>query len=219
MRLVIRGVLALALGLGSAPALAAPCAGFNDVQDTDNFCSAVEWLKNRAITTGCGGNLYCPNDTVIRAHMALFLNRLGTALSPQLTFVENSYVGVDPDGSPQLCGTGDIAAAAHPRQALVSIAFGGLSVGDLGYSARPLVSTNGGGSWTSLNTVAIRESVTGSAWTNTAATGIYAIPASQSVRFAVGIARESGSASADFSQARCHLTASVLNANGSASPF
>ncbi len=71
--------------------------------------------------------------------------------------------------------------------------------------------------WNPLTTNDIRESVLGAAWTNSATSGIYAIPATQSARFAVGIARHSGTA--DFTQARCQVTANVMNANGLSSPF
>jgi len=214
----IRAVLAAAVASAFAlPVLAAPCAGFTDVEDTASFCPAVEWLKNRNITQGCTASQYCPASGVTRASMALFLNRLGTALSPRLSFVEASLGSVDPDQQPTVCASSDVAAVGYPRQALVSVSFGGQSAGDLGYAARPMVSTNSGASWTSLNAVTIRESVTGAAWTNAGATGIYAIPANQVVRFGLGVTRESGGS--DFAQARCQVTASVVNANGTSSPF
>lgn len=85
-------VLAVAAVLGtvSTGAAAAPCGGgsagtgFDDVQDTDSFCNSAQWLKNRAISLGCGsGANYCPVDNVTRAAMALFLNRLGNAITPK----------------------------------------------------------------------------------------------------------------------------------------
>ena len=214
-----RTALAGCLALASASAVGAPCAGFSDVQDTDSFCTAVEWLKNRSITLGCTASTYCPANAVTRASMALFLNRLGTALTPRLEFMEAALAAVDPDASPSLCPTAQIASAPYPRQALVSVAFGGQSAGDLGYAARPLVSVNNGASWIDITNPAndIRESVVGAAWTNAATSGVYPIPATQSVRFAVGVIRYSGAA--DFTQARCHVTANVLNANGISSPF
>ena len=214
-RTAVAGMLAFC----PASALGAPCAGFSDVQDTDSFCTAVEWLKNRSITLGCASGAYCPGDAVFRASMALFLNRLGTALTPRLESVEATLGVVDPDALPTLCPTVQIASTPYPRQALVSVAFAGQSAGDLGYAARAMVSTDNGASWSSLTNPAndIRESIVGAAWTNTATSGIYAIPASQSVRFAVGVARYSGAS--DFTQARCQVTANVLNANGTSTPF
>ena len=217
-RVICRTLLAIACA-GAPPAFSAPCAGFTDVQDTDSYCTAVEWLKNRSITLGCTSSLYCPGSVVTRASMALFLNRLGSALTPDLRHVEAVLPAVDPDAPTTLCATNAIASTPYPRQALLSVAFAGQSGGDLGYAARPLVSTDGGTTWNPVTDPAsdLRESVTGAAWTNSATSGVYAIPATQSVRFAIGVARHSGTA--DFTQARCQLTANVVNANGTSSPF
>ena len=141
------------LGLAATPVLAAPCAGFADVADTDPACASVEWLRNRGITTGCSATQYCPASPVTRAAMALFMNRLGAALTPQLGFVELSLAAVDPDASPVLCPTAVTAATAYPRQALVSAAFAGVSGGDLGFAIRPVVSSDGGTTWQPLGTV------------------------------------------------------------------
>lgn len=66
----------------ASSALAAPCAGFDDVEDTNDFCSNVTWIKNRGITLGCSPGLYCPDALVTRLSMAAFLNRLGEVLVP-----------------------------------------------------------------------------------------------------------------------------------------
>lgn len=203
--------VALAIPLATRPASAAPCAGFPDVQDTDVTCASVEWIRNRSITLGCGGGMYCPSQVVSRASMALFLNRFGTALTPQLAFVENSLGSIDPDDPAVLCATAPVAAAGYTRQALVSASFGGLAAGEVGYAARPMVSTDGGNSWSPLGTIAIRESVAGVAWTQSGSAGVHAIPAGSSVRFALDVSRESGTAG--FTQGRCQLVASVTNAN------
>lgn len=78
-------VLAIAIGLNvvAMPALAAPCAGFTDVEDTSPFCANVAWIKNRNITLGCSSaTLYCPDNAVSRLALAAFLNRLGDVLLP-----------------------------------------------------------------------------------------------------------------------------------------
>jgi len=211
--LVARGALAGFLAFGSASAVSAPCAGFTDVQDTDSFCTEVNWLKNRSITFGCTASTYCPTTPVTRDSMALFLNRVGTVLTPRLEFVEATLGPVDPDASPSLCPTAQIPSTSYPRQALVSVAFGGQAAGDLGYAARPMVSIDNGVTWSPVTNPAndIRESIVGAAWTNAATSGVYPIAAMQSVRFAVGVIRHSGAA--DFTQGRCQITANVVNAN------
>ena len=64
--------------LSFAPAAqAAPCAGFDDVDDASAFCGNVAWLKNRAITLGCTpATNYCPGAPVSRLAMAAFLKEL-----------------------------------------------------------------------------------------------------------------------------------------------
>ena len=52
--------------------------GFNGTfSDDDNstFEEDIEKIAEEGITSGCGGDLYCPNDPVSRAQMAAFLNR------------------------------------------------------------------------------------------------------------------------------------------------
>lgn len=63
----------------SAVAVAAPCAGFVDVDDSNaTYCSAVAYVKNKGISLGCtDASHYCPGDYVNRLQMALFLQRAG----------------------------------------------------------------------------------------------------------------------------------------------
>ena len=82
-------VAAIAIA-GTTAAIAAPCAGFTDVNDASPFCSNVAWINNRGVTLGCDTNLYCPHVAVSRLAMAAFLNRLGDAvLPPRVLWVAN----------------------------------------------------------------------------------------------------------------------------------
>jgi hypothetical protein len=57
--------------LGGVPV---QCVGtFADVPATDPFCGFIELLANDGITGGCGGNNFCPNATVTRGQMAVFI--------------------------------------------------------------------------------------------------------------------------------------------------
>jgi len=49
--------------------------GFNDVQATHWAAAWIKQLAAESITTGCGGGNYCPEDSVTRAQMAVFLVR------------------------------------------------------------------------------------------------------------------------------------------------
>jgi hypothetical protein len=73
---IIIGLFAISV---SAGALAAPCAGFVDVDDSNaTYCAAVTYVKNKGITVGCtDATHYCPNDTVSRLQLALFFERAG----------------------------------------------------------------------------------------------------------------------------------------------
>ena len=53
------------------------CTGtvFFDVKCTGLFDAWIEDLEDRNITGGCGGGMYCPNNFVTRAQMAVFLVR------------------------------------------------------------------------------------------------------------------------------------------------
>jgi hypothetical protein len=76
MRLA-RAALAAVVLTVSTPLLAAPCAGFTDVDDSSPFCVNVEWMKNRGITLGFTPTLYGPNSPVTRLQMAAFMYWLG----------------------------------------------------------------------------------------------------------------------------------------------
>jgi hypothetical protein len=83
----------LFVAAGLLEAVAAPCAGFNDVDTSSPFCANVEWLKNRGITLGCSANLYCPNDPVTRLQMAAFISRLEMSLQPTVHDSQGRLVG------------------------------------------------------------------------------------------------------------------------------
>ena len=63
---------------------AATGAVFDDVAANDFAASFIEQLSADGITGGCGGGDYCPNDSVTRAQMAVFLLRakFGSGFSP-----------------------------------------------------------------------------------------------------------------------------------------
>jgi hypothetical protein len=74
---VTRGTMAvwLILARHDGHFVPAPCttAPFSDVPTSSPLCPWIQELKNRGITTGCGGGAYCPNAVVTRAAMAAFL--------------------------------------------------------------------------------------------------------------------------------------------------
>ena len=57
---------------------------FDDVPKTALFADWMEEFATEGITTGCGGKHYCPNNSVTRGEMAVFLlrARLGSSHNP-----------------------------------------------------------------------------------------------------------------------------------------
>ncbi len=48
---------------------------FTDVAPTDVGCPGIHYIYSQAVTTGCGGGNFCPNDLTPRWQMAIFLVR------------------------------------------------------------------------------------------------------------------------------------------------
>ena len=87
--LMLRGtafLVTLYVALVAGSVHAAPCAGFDDVDDatgpTADFCEDVTWIRNRGVTLGCTATQYCPFQFVSRLQMAAFMHRLGESLFP-----------------------------------------------------------------------------------------------------------------------------------------
>ncbi len=121
---------------------------FSDVPASAIYHDAAEWLFNRAITLGCATGLYCPNDFVTRAQMALFMNRLGTALTP--IFIRFATVGstiLNLDASPFACLTTTDYIPAYPQIAIVHARVSIQPTAALAYQALLIYSTNSGSSW------------------------------------------------------------------------
>ena len=81
----------------STNASAAACnpgqSPFGDVPQSAIFCKEALWLRNALVTLGCGdGSNYCPGESVSRAQMALFMNRLAVAMTVD-TLVAHDQTG------------------------------------------------------------------------------------------------------------------------------
>jgi hypothetical protein len=203
---------ALVAACCSSPcALAAPCAGFTDVDDPSDFCQNVDWLKNRAITLGChvpsAPPIYCPKDNVSRLQMAAFLNRLGTALTPTQLPIEVAPGAIDLDPGVVVCQTPDFAVTDFPRRAYVDLA------------ADLAMSTNAGASWTNLNAFVNRGFVTANQWGSFSDIGFSDVAVGQTVRWGVRMTRGGIAGATDLADSRCQLRVLVYSRDGAASPF
>lgn len=71
---------------------------FSDVPNSNPFHADVDALVDSGVTAGCGGGKYCPNNSVTRGQMAVFLNKLGALGAGTLTNVDALSVnGIVPE--------------------------------------------------------------------------------------------------------------------------
>jgi len=211
-------------------ARAQSCVGFTDVPAASPFCPNVEWLKNRAVTFGCTSTtLYCPGDVVSRLAMAAFMNRLGKALSPEVLFRETG-IGVIaiPSAEPYAvrCDTADSSIAAYPRTAIVTGALSGLAdANPVAWRGVVVFSTDAGATWqapgASASSLALRASSVANQWSGTDPNAAIDLQPGLAYRFGIGMLRDDliAGTTGNFADYRCLLTASVVNRNGTSSPF
>jgi hypothetical protein len=203
--------------------MAAPCAGFTDVDSTHAGCPSVEWLKNRSVTLGCATpGAYCPSDSVIRLSMAAFMNRLGVSLSPAILYHEANGPSLDLGSPPAtVCITPPAILASYPRQASASVAFTALTgVTEAIVDLRLVQSTDGGATWTPVTTHPATFS--GAArWVN-AGTWKVGIPlvVGTPYRFGVAVVRSTEAASTGNLQAwNCQIKVVLDNRIATGSPW
>lgn len=75
------------LALSSHVALAQPVPTFNDVPEDYWAFSYIEQFAALGITSGCGNGKFCPEDTVTRAQMSVFVIRAIDAVLEHHAFV------------------------------------------------------------------------------------------------------------------------------------
>jgi hypothetical protein len=52
-----------------------PASQFSDAPPGSTFCRHTNYLKDASVAVGCGGGLFCVNDTTLRGEMAIFIAR------------------------------------------------------------------------------------------------------------------------------------------------
>ena len=239
-KLLLAGLVAAGLQLGSSDAEAFPCGGFVDSDSTrpdfvgTDFCLSIDWIKNRGVTTGCGPNLYCPDANVTRAQMAAFLQRIGTVLSPKLTSLESDSgaINLDAGPTPRVCITDNIDPAPvppatlpgkpYPRRAIIHSTFSGQAAGALDYRTDLQFSTDNGVSWDFVWTNFVnRDGSSGAHWVSSSQTGALDLDPNLDYKFAFLVQRQTSVpvSTADFSASRCFITVEVFSRTGSSSPF
>ncbi len=222
--LILAGIAAL--GFRAEPVAAAPCAGFADVDDTAIYCSAVEWLKNRSVTLGCSTGLYCPGDYVNRASMALFMKRLGDALTPVVLHKE--YVVTTsttvPAAGQIYCSTGDYTPLEFPRTArFIATAWGVPNGGPSWLQGWWKYSTDGGTTWNLVGNWLVDQSL-GRAWadygqvaTFTALAPPLELVPGTTYRF--GLFMNGMGAAYSYGSLSCQADVTITGHTGATSPF
>jgi len=224
-RLLATGAFALA-ALATVPASAqTPCVGFTDVLTTDQICPNVEWLKNRAITLGCTTTTYCPTDPVTRGAMALFMNRLGTALTPEFKRTRDNTLGaLNFTGQQNICPTDAVTISNYPRTAIVR-GLVNLFTPDGGMNIKAWVvySTDGGTTWITPATndgLAYAALYTGQTPPNDVSLNpmnVIDLNVGSSYRFALAATRAAGTGA--LANAYCENLVQLVNRNGATPPF
>lgn len=192
------------------------CGGFTDVAATDGHCNAVEWMRNRGVTTGCTASLYCPTQEVSRAAMALFMNRLGLTLSPALGYTEASG-GALPLATQEIaCGSQDLSASTYPRQVELHYALALQATGALAVGITPMMSRNAGATWEPVTQTRMRAQTLAAGWRSASGVALVNVAAGDTVRFALALDRESGAAT--IAATRCRMSTMAQSRDGTSSP-
>ena len=220
--LTFRPLAAAVLIACAAPfmqAHAAPCAGFTDVDSTSPYCPNVEWIKNRTVTLGCSANLYCPDAMVTRLSMAVFMNRLGTALTPVPLDAEGAPGSLDLDLAPVVCQTADYAVSNFPRRAEVDVSLSGTAAIPVNVSAKLVKSLDAGASWTPVAAADSRALMGGAGgWGNVTQLGSTDLDVGQTVRLGLRLDRV-GTGTTDLTDSRCQIKTMISSRDGVSSPF
>ncbi|MCL4762164.1 MAG: hypothetical protein KJ018_10400, partial [Burkholderiales bacterium] len=208
-------VVGAAADMGSAEyVFAAQCDGFGDVTGDSPFCPSVSWMKNRSVTTGCGGGNYCPSPDVSRLAMAAFMQRLGTSISGGLVMTVDAPGLLDFATAPVVCQTSPIAASAAPRRAVLDMAFSGVAGAASFARARVVVSADNGATWSDLQTYWTRATFLPNAWRSVHGTSQHDVEAGAALRYGIRIDSGAPPTVSGVLDSTCRLRVRLENSTG-----
>ncbi|MDH4182313.1 MAG: hypothetical protein OEV46_09895 [Betaproteobacteria bacterium] len=219
----------VALSVFAPASRAQPCVGFTDVTVADSFCGSVEWIRNRGVTQGCTAVPleYCPFGNVTRAQMALFMHRLGKALTPVVLHKQASVANLTVPGplpGVLMCATDDYAVTDFPRIARFNATFLGTpSSGPSWLQGFWRYSTDAGVTWNYVGNFPV-DTFPGRDWADygqVAGATVLAPPMALSpgstYRFGLFVNGMGGSYA--FHAMICQLEVTIQNANPASSPL
>jgi hypothetical protein len=190
---------------------------FSDVPTSASYHGAVEWMVNRGISLGCATGLYCPNDSVTRAQMALFMQRLGIALTP--TFLgpvaASGTADLSFDTNRVLCASGT-HTPPHPQTAIVYSHAAITTSSGVDWLLAGAVSVDGGTVWSA--SLASASASEGFSYARTVAhTARVTLSPGVAYRFGALLIRTAGTGNITWH--RCMLLVQIENRNAAASPL
>ena len=224
-------LLAAGVALPSAT-IAAPCAGFADVDDSSAFCPNVEWVRNRSVTLGCTStSAYCPNDAVTRLSMAAFLHRFANAMTPDRLGEQGgggTTAILDLDAASLHCRTAPNTAYYVVQQPRFAHGVGHFLAGNGPQTSFPygpadvavqiVESTDRGVSWQPASPIHV-----GSRDGDSASVSVILTPRDLAVGaellYALRVSRAPGSSTGDLPGSQCQLHILLENRNPTSSPF
>jgi hypothetical protein len=144
--------------------------------------------------------------------MALFMNRLGKAVTPVPTLTQQTTSALAAAPYWIVCGSGDVATAEHARTSINQWTFNG-SVSALS-TVYPVLSRDGGTTWFVYGP---GRGIDGGALRAVSGTANADIGAGETVRFALGVI--GGTTGVTVAGSQCVHNAVMVNRNPSDSPL
>jgi hypothetical protein len=212
--------------IASSSAFAGACSGASpfpgDVATGFVFCSQIEFMKNRAITSGCGPGLYCPNDFLTRAQMAAFMNTLADTLveQPVVTNVLPGALALTSLAADNpICSTSVIAATAFPRTYFVTTSATFKMASAIGAIGIHIMYTLDGNTtnWNFATANSQRTSPDATYYAAATQVASISVPAGAAVKVAIGTFSVSGSTA--VAESRCVTGVQRFSRTGAASPY
>lgn len=203
-------------------ARAFPCASgaspFQDVPDNIFYCTNTLWLRNANVTLGCNaGFTFCPDEFVPRSQMALFMNRLARALTPEVVLDSGGPPSGDLDTDAYTCRSPNVLTIPPGNLRLFTTIVAQLSIlttgdADIGLGIQRSVD---GGAFSPISSTTMAVHVPGNKWTMasidatpnlTLGIGGLPLPPGSTYEFRVSMRRLPGSTTTgEVSGTRCQL--------------
>jgi hypothetical protein len=151
--------------------------------------------------------------------MALFLDRLGTKLTPANAMNEGTGA-IDLDVETFSCVSGVYTITDFPRTAVLTAHFSGFFAGASAYSMTIRYNTDGNATTfpNFINGNFEKAGATGATWGAASTSAFLPLDVGSTYRFAIRTIRE-GAGTNDLADSRCHLLVELQNRTGTSSPF